>query len=222
MDCIDFIADFDDFFAFLISFFDGLHSDFDNLVSSEVGKERAVSQHIIEPDLIGFKLAELDVDDSAIDLFSQILKLGFINKAFLVVVFEFLFLMIEQKNCSTGRMDGLNDLRVVCFKLSDVSGGRLNVLLDFLKHHFEVLGIERECVAECVFCLLTCLQHYYCHFVDEMNLLNEHSCDPGPNQRKTLEVHVKPDRFHAEVTAQYFKIIQVFRCVIIDDIATVR
>lgn len=70
MDCIDFIANFDDFFAFLISFLYGLHSDFDNLVSSEVGKEWAVSKNIIEPDLIGFKLAELHVDDSAIDLFS--------------------------------------------------------------------------------------------------------------------------------------------------------
>jgi hypothetical protein len=207
MDCINFITDFDDFFAFLISFFDGLHSDFDNLVSSKVGKERTVSKNIIEPDLIGFKLAELDVNDSAIDLFSQILKFSLINKAFLVVVFKFLFLVIEQKNCSPSRMNGLDDLRVVCFKLSNVSCGRLDILLDFLKHHFEVLGIKRECVAECVFCLLACLQHYYCDFVDKMDLLNEHSCDPGPNQRKTLKVHVKPYRFHAEVTAQYFKIV---------------
>jgi hypothetical protein len=119
-------------------------------------------------------------------------------------------------------MDGLDDLRVVCFEFCDVSGGCLDVLLDFLKHHFEVLSVERECVVEGVFCLLTCLQHYYCDFVDKMDLLNEHSCDPGPDQRKTLKVHVKPDRFHAEVTAQYFKIVQVFRSVIVDDITTVR
>ena len=92
---VDFIAYFDDFLAFFINLFDGFHSDLYNLVSSKVRKQRTVSEHIVKPDLIGFKLAELYINNSAIDLFSQILKLSLIDETFLVVIFKFLFLVVE-------------------------------------------------------------------------------------------------------------------------------
>ncbi len=112
---VDLIAHFDDFLALLINLFDGFHSDLYNLVSSKVGKQRAVSEHIIKPDLIGFKLTELYINNSAINLFSHIFEFALIDETFLVVVFEFLFFMVKQKNGSTGRMHSLDDLWVVCF-----------------------------------------------------------------------------------------------------------
>lgn len=118
-------------------------------------------------------------------------------------------------------MHGLNDLWVVGLKFSDVSGGSLNILLDFLKNDLQVLSIQRECMVECMLSLLACLHHYNSDLIHKVNLLHKHSGHPWTDKCYVLEVHVKSDCLHTVVTAQNLKKVQVFCYVIVDDLATV-
>lgn len=75
---------FDDLATFFISLLNWFHPDFNDLVSSKVWKQRAVSKDFIKPDLLCFKLIELNIDKSSIDLFSQSIKLSSINESFFI------------------------------------------------------------------------------------------------------------------------------------------
>ena len=118
-------------------------------------------------------------------------------------------------------MNSLNNLWVVSLDLSDVGGCRLEVLFHLLEDHFEILGVERERVVERMLGLLAGLEHHHGDLVDEVDLLHQHTGDPWPDQPHVLEVHVKPDCLHAEMTTQYLEIVQMLRDVVIDNLATV-
>ena len=64
------LAFFDDILPFFISFLDRFHSDLDNLITSEIWKQRTVSQNIAKPDLVSLKLTKVHLDDSSVDFLS--------------------------------------------------------------------------------------------------------------------------------------------------------
>ena len=118
-------------------------------------------------------------------------------------------------------MNSLDDLRVVCLKFSDVSGCGFEVFLNLFQHNFQVLGVQRESMVKYMLSLFTCFHHHNSDFINKVNLLDEHPGHPRPNKSHILEIHVKPNSFHTEITANYIEIVQVFCCIVIDYVTTV-
>lgn len=97
-------------------------------------------------------------------------------------------------------MNSLDNLWVVCFKLTEISNCRLLVFFDFLKNHFQVLSIKREAVLEGMLSLFRSLHQNCCNLINKVNFRNEHSGDKRTNQCVVFKVHIKLDGLHTETT----------------------
>lgn len=91
----DILSFFDDFFPFFIGFLNRFHSNFNDFITSEIGKEWTIGENIIEANLICFKLTKMNFDDSPVNFFPQIFKFTLINEPLLVILLKFLFLVVE-------------------------------------------------------------------------------------------------------------------------------
>ena len=69
--------------------------------------------------------------------------------------------------------------------------------------------------------LLTGLDKYRRDFVNKIDFANQHSDYKRTDECQTLKVHVIFDCLQGEMTAQYFEVVQRFRCAVVCDVAAI-
>ena len=74
---------------------------------------------------------------------------------------------------------------------------------------------------ESMLSLFAGLDEYRRHFVNKVDLANQHSNYKRTDKCQTLKVHVIFNCLQGEMTAQYFKVVQRLRCVVICDVAAI-
>lgn len=93
-----------------------------------------MSKNFVYSDLIKRNIAASNLHNSAVDLFSDISIIVFVNATFVIEMFKSILFVGENSSCGSLCVNSLNNFGISGFKFTNITFCTFNIIIDFIKH----------------------------------------------------------------------------------------
>lgn len=174
---------------------------------------------LAELDFFELNIAALDVNDSLVDLFSELCIFLFVDIPLNVEMLQLGLLVFKKDSGSSLSMHCLDDFRVGVLQLADVGLCVLYVLAHLVEHIAQMLVLDGELLFELVDDFLATLNEYTAGLINIVDFMDGRASAVLSDERSGLKTKIPANRIEIIEAAENLEISQLNIDFVVSDAA---